>query len=129
MIAHLTTQRNAIAMLNSRIQFLLQYLQDTKSGAIPVDHDIIRQISSVCKRSPILEKQAFDEQFSTEYNDVLLVAYLASITKGLNTVNDLVDKFNLVNGGNSNSSNNAPGVSGPHLNKPASSRKGRVSAS
>ncbi|KAG2193353.1 hypothetical protein INT47_001017 [Mucor saturninus] len=115
LIAHLTTQRNAIAMLNSRIQFLYQYLQDTKSGVIPVDHDIIRQISSLCRRSPILEKKAFDDQFSTEYNDVLLVAYLASITKGLNTVNDLVDKFNLVNGGN-----------GSSQNKPISvSRKGR----
>lgn len=64
-IAHLTTQRNAIAMLNARIQFLHQYLQDTQSGAIPVDHDIIRQISSICRRSPILEKSAFDEQFKT----------------------------------------------------------------
>ncbi|GAA5798105.1 COP9 signalosome subunit 6 [Helicostylum pulchrum] len=115
LIAHLTTQRNAIAMLNSRIQFLQQYLQDTKSGVVPVDHDIIRQISSLCRRSPVLEKKAFDEQFSTEYNDVLLVAYLASITKGLNTVNDLVDKFNLVNGGN-----------GTNQNKPISvTRKGR----
>ncbi|KAI8047493.1 maintenance of mitochondrial structure and function-domain-containing protein [Thamnidium elegans] len=115
LIAHLTTQRNAIAMLNSRIQFLQQYLQDTKSGAVPVDHDIIRQISSLCRRSPILEKKAFDEQFSTEYNDVLLVAYLASITKGLNAVNDLVDKFNLVNGGN-----------GTNQNKPIPvTRKGR----
>lgn len=50
---------------------------------------------------------------------MLLVAYLASITKGLNTVNDLVDKFNLVNGGN-----------GASQNKPISvSRKGRVSIS
>jgi COP9 signalosome complex subunit 6 len=48
---------------------------------------------------------------------VLLVAYLASITKGLNTVNDLVDKFNLVNGGH-----------GASNNKPISvSKKGRVS--
>jgi COP9 signalosome complex subunit 6 len=64
-IVHLTTQRNAIAMLNSRIQFLLKYLQDTQSGVIPVDQDIIRQISSLCRRSPVLEKKAFDEQFST----------------------------------------------------------------
>ncbi|KAI7898943.1 COP9 signalosome complex subunit 6-like protein [Cokeromyces recurvatus] len=119
LIAHLTTQRNAIAMLNSRIQFLYQYLQNIKSGAIPVDHDILRQISSLCKRSTVLEKKAFDEQFTTEYNDVLLVAYLASITKGLNTVNDLIDKFNLVNG-------NHNLAAGPSLNKPISvGKKGR----
>ncbi|KAG1473937.1 hypothetical protein G6F56_000656 [Rhizopus delemar] len=97
-ISHLTTQRNAIAMLHSRIQFLHQYLQDMNAGLVPIDHDILRQISSTCKRSTVLEKQAFQNQFSTEYNDVLLVAYLASITKGLNSVNDLTDKFNLVNG-------------------------------
>ncbi|CAO3680767.1 unnamed protein product [Rhizopus microsporus] len=101
-ISQLTTQRNAIAMLNSRIQFLHQYLQDIKAGLIPADHDILRQISSFCKRHTVLQKKAFEDQFSTEYNDVLLVAYLASITKGLNTMNDLTDKFNLVNGMNNN---------------------------
>ncbi|KAI8075409.1 putative COP9 signalosome, subunit CSN6 [Gilbertella persicaria] len=105
LISHLTTQRNAIAMLHTRIQFLLQYLEDIASGVMPMDHDVVRQISSLCKRSPILEKKAFEEQFTTEYNDVLLVAYLASITKGLNTVNDLVDKFNLVHGGHGPVSN------------------------
>jgi COP9 signalosome complex subunit 6 len=45
-----------------------------------------------------------------------LVAYLASITKGLNIVNDLTDKFNLVNGMNALSQAKA-------MNK-----KGRVSA-
>ncbi|KAI8333210.1 maintenance of mitochondrial structure and function-domain-containing protein [Choanephora cucurbitarum] len=104
LIAHLTTQRNAIAMLHTRIQFLLRYLQDAESGQIPMDHDIVRQISSLCRRSPILEKKAFETQFSTEHDDVLLVAYLATITKGLNTVNDLVDKLNLVNGGHSSAS-------------------------
>ncbi|KAG0957135.1 hypothetical protein G6F32_001434 [Rhizopus arrhizus] len=100
LVSHLTTQRNAIAMLHSRIQFLHDYLQDVKSGLMPVDHNLLRQISSVCKRSTVLEKKSFNDQFSTEYNDVLLVAYLASITKGLNIVNDLTDKFNLVNGMN-----------------------------
>ncbi|KAI8354051.1 maintenance of mitochondrial structure and function-domain-containing protein [Blakeslea trispora] len=117
LIAHLTTQRNAIAMLHTRIQFLLRYLQDAQSGQIPMDHDIIRQISSLCRRSPILEKKAFESQFSTEYDDVLLVAYLATITKGLNTVNDLVDKLNLVNGGHSSSSNKTMSMN----------KKGRVS--
>lgn len=75
-IAHLTTQRNAIAMLNARIQFLYQYLQDTQSGAIPIDHDIIRQISSICRRSPILEKSAFDEQFKTVRSYYLILSWM-----------------------------------------------------
>lgn len=31
-------------------------------------------------------------------NDVLLAAYLTTITKGMNAMNDLVDKFNLAYG-------------------------------
>lgn len=65
MVSHLTTQRNAIAMLHSRIQFLHQYLQDTKDGKIPMDHDIIRQIVSVCRRAPLTTSPEFDAQFST----------------------------------------------------------------
>ncbi|KAI9487391.1 MAG: hypothetical protein EXX96DRAFT_553019, partial [Benjaminiella poitrasii] len=58
-----------------------------------------------------------------EYNDVLLVAYLASITKGLNSINDLVDKFNLVNG----NQNLASGGPSSGANKPISAaKKGRV---
>ncbi|KAI9490782.1 Mov34/MPN/PAD-1 family protein [Zychaea mexicana] len=98
MISHLTTQRNAIAMLHARIQFLHQYLKDAKEGKIPLDHDIVRQISSVCQRSPLMNSNAFDEQLSVELDDVLLVAYLTTITKGMNTMNDLIDKFNLAHG-------------------------------
>ncbi|CAO3578883.1 unnamed protein product [Absidia cylindrospora] len=96
--SYLTTQKNAAIMLHSRLQFLQNYLQDTKNGVIPVDHDILRQISSICLRSPVIDPSAFDDQFSKEYDDVLLVGYLASITKGINTIDDLVDKFNLAYG-------------------------------
>ncbi|KAL0082436.1 maintenance of mitochondrial structure and function-domain-containing protein [Phycomyces blakesleeanus] len=96
LIAHLTTQRNAIGMLYARIQFLQSYLRDTKAGLVPVDHDIMRQIASVCRRSPVIDQIAFEDQYSTEYNDILLVTYLATITKGMNTLNDLIDKHNLV---------------------------------
>ncbi|KAI8388456.1 uncharacterized protein BYT42DRAFT_560151 [Radiomyces spectabilis] len=98
LIAHLTTQRNAVAMLHSRLQVLQQYLQDVKAGVIPTNHDIVRQIASLCRRSPVVDTKAFDEQFSTEFNDVLLVGYLGTITKGLNAINDLIDKFNLLYG-------------------------------
>ncbi|KAI8090059.1 maintenance of mitochondrial structure and function-domain-containing protein [Halteromyces radiatus] len=96
--SYMTTQKNAVIMLHARLQFLQKYLQDTKTGAIPTDHDILRQISSICSRSPVIDQSIFDDQFSREYNDVLLVGYLASITKGINTINDLVDKFNLAHG-------------------------------
>ncbi|KAG0178454.1 COP9 signalosome complex subunit 6 [Apophysomyces sp. BC1021] len=103
LVSHLTTQRNAIAMLYGKIRFLYQYLEDAKNGVVPMDHDIVRQISSLCQRLPLMDSKAFDDQFSTESDDVLLMAYLATITTGVNTMNDLIDKFNLVYGGSGSS--------------------------
>ncbi|CAO3633648.1 unnamed protein product [Cunninghamella echinulata] len=121
--SYLTTQKNATIMLHARLQFLQQYLQDTKNGVIPMDHDIIRQISSVCLRSPVTDQIAFNDQYSREYDDVLLVGYLANITKGINTINDLVDKFNLVHG-ITNLPKSQQGTSGHPSN--STNRKGRV---
>ncbi|CAG8617238.1 13478_t:CDS:2 [Ambispora gerdemannii] len=104
LIAHLTTQGNAIKMLHTRVKMLHRYLVDYKKGELEADHDILRQISSLCNRMPTFEGSEFREEFLTEYNDVLLTSYLATITKGTNSINELVDKFNIAthNQGNRN---------------------------
>lgn len=71
-ISHLTTQRNAIAMLHARIQFLHQYLLDCQNGLLPLDNDILRQISTVCRRSPLMNSEAFSEQFSTVNRNIFV---------------------------------------------------------
>jgi hypothetical protein len=62
-ISNLTTERNAIEMLQIRIRILLEYLKDTEAGLIPVDHDIERQISSLCNRLPVASSKAFNAEF------------------------------------------------------------------
>jgi COP9 signalosome complex subunit 6 len=86
---------NAIKMLNIRIKIIYQFLDATKKGLIPPDHGILRQLSSLCNLLPAVDSPEFKEDFLKEYNDVLLVTYLASITKGTATVNEVVDKFNV----------------------------------
>ncbi|KAI8062850.1 COP9 signalosome subunit 6 [Gongronella butleri] len=121
LLSSLTTQKNALSMLHSRLVFLQQYLQDVKSGVVPTDHEILRQVSSICLRSPVTDQLAFDDQYSREYNDILLIGYLASLTKGINHINDLVDKFNLTQSSyNNNSLRNQPSTEG------FSTRKARV---
>ncbi|CAG8440894.1 8055_t:CDS:2 [Acaulospora morrowiae] len=100
LIAHLTTQRNAIQMLHTRIKLLHQYLDLTNSNQAPVDHDILRQIAGLCNRLPTIDSLDFKQEFLTEYNDVLLTSYLATITKGTNSINELVDKFNIATSAN-----------------------------
>ncbi|RIB24156.1 COP9 signalosome complex subunit 6A [Gigaspora rosea] len=108
LIAHLTTQRNAIQMLHTRIKLLHNYLDLINSKQTPVDHDILRQIAGLCNRMPTIDSADFKQEFLTEYNDVLLTTYLATITKGTNSINELVDKFNIAN------STNRPGGRGRH---------------
>ncbi|RUS21155.1 COP9 signalosome complex subunit 6-like protein [Endogone sp. FLAS-F59071] len=99
LIAHLNTQRNAINMLHTRVAVLHQYLLDVNAGVVPKDHDVLRQIASLCNRLPAIDSAEFREEFFTEYNDVLLTSYLATITKGVNGMNELVDKFNVATNG------------------------------
>lgn len=46
-----------------RIRILLEYLKDTEAGKIPVDHDIERQISSLCNRLPVVNTKEFNAEF------------------------------------------------------------------
>ncbi|KAF9917346.1 hypothetical protein BX616_001289 [Lobosporangium transversale] len=96
LVAHLSGQKNAVKMLDTRIKLLHQYLQDSIQGRVPKDHDLERQISSLCNRLPTISGQAFEEEFMTEYNDVLLTSYLATVTKGTYVMSEMVDKFNIV---------------------------------
>jgi len=91
---HLLGVHNAIQMLSMRIKILLQYLESAKSGKAPKDHGLMRQIASLCYQLPAIDNQAFKTDFLNEYNDSLLITYLATITKGTSATNDLIDKFN-----------------------------------
>ncbi|URE00438.1 COP9 signalosome complex subunit [Musa troglodytarum] len=92
--AHLTGIHSAIKMLNSRIRVVHQYLVAMQKGDIPLDNSFLRQVSSLLRRLPAMESEKFQDDFLMEYNDTLLVAYLAMLTNCSSTLNELVDKFN-----------------------------------
>ncbi|TPX36513.1 hypothetical protein SmJEL517_g01357 [Synchytrium microbalum] len=98
LISHLVSQRNAIKMLLARVKLLYQYVADAEAGLVPKNHDILRQIASLCNRLPTLDSADFQTEFLADYNDVLLITYLATITKGSHVITDMVDKFNLAVG-------------------------------
>eukprot|EP00897_Mesotaenium_endlicherianum_P004806 jgi/Mesen1/4353/ME000022S03643 len=93
--AHLTGMHSAIKMLNSRIRALHHLLTSLQSGNVPYDHSLLRQVSSLVRRLPTIDSPKFQEDFLTEMNDTLIVTFLASITKGTSSINELVDKFNV----------------------------------
>ncbi|KAH0707932.1 hypothetical protein KY290_011931 [Solanum tuberosum] len=47
---------------------------------IPCDNSLLRQVYSLLRRLPTIESEKFRDDFSMEYNDTLLVSYLAMFT-------------------------------------------------
>ncbi|KAJ6845205.1 COP9 signalosome complex subunit 6a [Iris pallida] len=92
--AHLTGIHSAIKMLNSRIRVLHQYLLAMEKGDIPLENSLLRQVSSLLRRLPAMESEKFQDDFLMEFNDTLLMTYLAMFTNCSSSMNDLVDKFN-----------------------------------
>ncbi|XP_073526073.1 uncharacterized protein [Phyllobates terribilis] len=92
--AHLSGIHSAIKMLNSRIKVLHQYLLAMQKGSVPTESSLLRQVSSLLRRLPAIESHKFQDEFLMEYNDTLLITYLASLTNCTSSINELVDKIN-----------------------------------
>jgi len=92
---HLGTQYTAMSMLTERIDVITRYLAAVQSGAVPADHELLRQIKSLAARLPALDTAKFADESMRDFNNSLLVAYLGCITKGIGMVNEVVDKYNL----------------------------------
>lgn len=115
-VAGLTTQRNAISMLHSRVGTILEYLEGVRKGKVAPDHETLRQISSLVSSIssnsstvPVIAaassaSSAFTAETASgslvseiqqEQTDVMLMSLLGSMTKILDEMNMLVDKFGI----------------------------------
>ncbi|XP_046344975.1 COP9 signalosome complex subunit 6-like [Haliotis cracherodii] len=93
---HLIAQHSSIKMLHSRVKLILEYVKAVQAGEVPKNHDVLREAYSLCYRLPVLNTTRFKEDFYNQHNDVCLMAYLGSMTKGCNTMNQFVNKFNVL---------------------------------
>ena len=137
---HLGTQQTAITMLTERIEIVRSYLQLVADGTVPADHEILREIKSLCAKArtltthphhslpttqpspspftthnhhatthhstftltltltspqlPAIDTPRYHDEFMQDYNNTLLVSYLGCITKGMGSINELIDKYN-----------------------------------
>jgi hypothetical protein len=91
---HYSSLSKAVGSLNARVKTVVQYLADVKAGKIDVDHKVLRSIKGMCHRLPTMLSSNFQSELFSDYNDALLVTYLAAITKSTALANEVVDKFN-----------------------------------
>jgi len=94
-----TTLKKAITSLNERLRILHRFLEDVQKGKVKADQKTLRRIKALCQRLPTMDTQSFRDDFFSEYNDALLVTYLASVTKSQSQLSTLVENFNLTAGG------------------------------
>ena len=95
---HLRVQYNAIKMLRDRIKIINDYVKAMKENEVPMDQEILREVNNLCNYLPIVESEnsKFNESFYNQWNDVALIAYLGSLTKGSNSLNQFVQKFTMI---------------------------------
>ena len=93
---HLTAQHNAIKMLHSRVKLILEYIKAVESGELPKNLEVLREAYSLCHRLPVLNTARFKDEFYNQCNDVSLMTYLGMLTKECNTINQFVNKFNVL---------------------------------
>jgi COP9 signalosome complex subunit 6 len=91
---HFASLSKAVQQLNARVRVLHQFLSDHKAGRIQADQATLRQIKGLCNRLPVMDSREFQSDFMAEYNDMLLVTYLASMTKGHGQIAATLEKFN-----------------------------------
>ena len=91
---HLRVQMNAVRMLRDRVRLIRDYVVDTKNGKIPWNHEVLREAHNLANRLPLLQSNTFRQEFFNQCNDVALMTYLGMLTKGTNSMNQFVNKFN-----------------------------------
>nr|CAG4647184.1 EOG090X08T4 [Megafenestra aurita]SVE92485.1 EOG090X08T4 [Megafenestra aurita] len=92
----LQAQHNAVKMLANRVRVILEYIRAMERGEVPKSHEVLREAKSLTHRLPVLNSEIFQEEYYTQYNDVLLQTYLASITKACHDLHQFVTKFNIL---------------------------------
>ncbi|KAL4715274.1 hypothetical protein ACJJTC_007856 [Scirpophaga incertulas] len=93
---HLTAQRSAIKMLVSRVRAVLATVRAVRDGTLPPRPALLREARALANRLPLLTSQQFRTHFYNQCNDVALMTYLGTITKGCNAINQLVNRFNVL---------------------------------
>lgn len=93
--SHLDSMFRAIKMLRMRVGIIIEYLKATEQQQLPANMALLRRVSSLTHMLPAIDGDHFKQEFLDEYNDTMLLTYLATIMKASATVNELIDKFNL----------------------------------
>jgi len=90
--AHLSGLHSALKMLLQRTRLVEGLVGRTRAGTEAPHPALLRKVHSLVSSLPAMDTPAFTQQLHTEHNDALLVLLLATMTKGVSSVGDTLDK-------------------------------------
>lgn len=93
LISHYTAQANAIRMLSAKLISLKAYVQDARSGKVPIDQALLRQIQALLQRLPVMQSSQFKQESSQEQGDVLLTKHLSEVMLGSRALSELIETY------------------------------------
>jgi len=92
---HTSGVANSVIMLNNRVKELLEYMREVKAQRVPKNHEVLRQMLSICQALRATQQVSLQHEFCGEFNDAALIVLLASLTKACANTSDVLDKFQL----------------------------------
>jgi len=90
---HLDSVTSSVESMRTRIATLLDFLRKTHSKEIPVNYNLLRQVDGLLRQLPVLADDNLTTEFDNEYDDMMTLAFLASVAKTAKVVQGYSDKF------------------------------------
>jgi len=96
---HLQSIQTSIQAMNTRVAILIDFLKKTQNGEIPPNHKLLRQVDSLVRQLPFVlssSKSRLSQELESEYDDMLMLSYLASVAKAAKAVHGYTEKFRIL---------------------------------
>merc|ERR1719222_241062 len=87
----ITGQLMGLKGLNQKLQDMKAYLEKVVAGELPVNHAIVYQLQDIFNLLPDVTDQQFVKAVHTKTNDQMLVVYLASLTRSVIALHNLIN--------------------------------------
>eukprot|EP00347_Sterkiella_histriomuscorum_P008516 403344803 len=87
---------NAVKIFRRKIKFLIDIVRNSQE--VRKNHEFMRKLNQIVSQLPITTRESFNGNAFNEYSDIAAVNLLASVTKGFELLNELLDNFKLYQG-------------------------------
>ena len=100
-IPHFSTLHNAVSSLHERLLLIHRFLADTHAGRIPINHAVMREVKALIHRLPVGDGEGGQSSVALmgEYSDSLLMVELGLMTKLMEDMAELNERFGVVRSG------------------------------